>query len=235
MSPAFIRVAGTAAVLSFALAACGSDDAPFAPPVADATVYVIHGINGLDIEQEEALPVDVRVGTRCLMTNVVFGTVSQALDVAPGTYNVEIRLADAGTACAGTLAASLSGVQLGSNDNVSLVAHLDDLGNATVTRFDNDLSTAQGSRIVARHLAAYDAVDVLVDGEPTFEDLASGGEQVAVVEAGIYDLAIVPVGEDEPIFETQVPLQNGMVYIAYAVGSPDAGTFDVLLQQLPMR
>jgi hypothetical protein len=235
MSPAFIRFAGTAAVLTFALAACNDDD-PVAPPqVADATVYVIHGINGLDLEQEEALPVDVRVGTECVLTNVVFGTISSALDVEPGTYNVEVRLTDAGTACAGTVAASLTGVQLGSDDNVSLVAHLDDLGNPTLTRFENDLSTVQGTRVVARHLAAYGAVDVLVDGDPTFEDLASGDEQAAVVEAGIYDVAIVPVGEEEPIFETQVPLQNGQVYIAYAVGSPDEGTFDVLLQQLPMQ
>ncbi len=237
MSAAVLKLIGTATVLAFALTACNGDDDPIAPIVPeDATVYFVHGIPGTEIgEEADELPVDVRFGTSCVATNVTFGTISQAIAVAPGTYNVDV-LAAGETACGGEVLLTLADMQLAEAANVSLVAHLSGDGTQTaLTRFNNDLSTAEGSRVIARHTAAFGPVDVLVDGEAAFTDLSSGEQEATVLTAGTYDVAVTPAGEEEPLFEAAVPVVAGQVVIAYAIGNPDSDNFMVLTQQLTMN
>lgn len=236
MSAAVLRFIGAATVLTFALAACGDDDDPIAPIIPDdATVYFVHGIPGTELDEEsDELPVDVRFGTACVASNIAFGTISQAIAVEPGTYNIEVRAANE-TACSGEILVSLASVQFAEAANVSIVAHVSGDGTATaLTRFDNDLSQAEGSRVVARHTAVFGPVDVLLDGEAAFTELASGEEEATVLTAGTYDVAVTPAGEEEALFETEVPIVAGLVIIAYAVGNPDSDNFTVLTQQLTM-
>jgi hypothetical protein len=233
---AFLRTLGAATVLSVALTACNDDD-PVSPPVVDpAAVYVVHGISGLDMGVDATLPVDIRLDNECVATNVTFGTISQELEVTPATYTVEVRLANQQDPCSGAVAAAAQNVVLEEGQNVTLFAHLNTAGEPTLTRFSNDLTAQQDvARAVARHGAAFGPVDVLIDQNIVFSNLASGQEQSTVLAPGTYQLTVTAAGATEPEFQVIAPFQAGLVYIAYAVGTPENDTFDVLLQQIPMQ
>ena len=75
------------------LAAC--DDDEMTGPDPQASVYVVHGINGTDIGAGEALPVDVSVsGAGCVLEGVEFRDVEGPLTLDPGTYDVEFTNGD---------------------------------------------------------------------------------------------------------------------------------------------
>ncbi|MCX5673336.1 MAG: DUF4397 domain-containing protein [Planctomycetota bacterium] len=201
-----------------------------------ATVYVVHGINGKDLALPEALPVDVQVGDTCALTDFQFRNIAGPISLPPGTYDVKVRLA-ATPACSGAEAISAPGLKLDGGANVSIVAHLADAATATPTAsvFANDVTIAFGrSRAIARHAANFGGVDVLVDGKVAFADLTNGEQGVATLRPGQHTLAIAPAGSSTPVYEKDLRFKPYVVYAAYAVGTPANGTFEVLLQTLPM-
>lgn len=243
-------------VTALLLAACGAEVAP--DPAADvaateaamaalrqsgqsadrskATAYVVHGINGKDLGLPEALPVDVQVGDACALTGFQFRSIAGPLSLPAGTYDVKVRLA-ATPACSGAVAISAPGLVLDAGANVSIVAHLDDAATAapTASVFANDVTIAFGrSRAIARHAAAFGGVDVLVDGKVAFADLTNGEQGTATLRPGNHTLAIAPAGTTGAVFEKELRFKPFTVYAAYAVGTPANGTFEVLLQTLPM-
>jgi hypothetical protein len=201
-----------------------------------ATVYVVHGINGKDLGQPEALPVDVQVGDACALTDFRFRDIAGPISLPPGTYDVKVRLA-ATPACSGAVAISAPGLKLDGGANVSIVAHLAEAATATPTAsvFANEVTIDFGrSRAIARHAANFGGVDVLVDGKVAFADLTNGEQGTATLRPGHHTLAIAPAGSSTPVYEKDLILKPFVVYAAYAVGTPANGTFEVLLQTLRM-
>jgi hypothetical protein len=201
-----------------------------------AIAYVVHGINGKDLGLAEALPVDVQVGDACALTAFEFRGVAGPISLPPGTYDVKVRLASS-PACSGAVAISAPGLKLDAGDNVSIVAHLAEAATPTPTAtvFPNDVTIAFGrSRAIARHAANFGAVDVLVDGKVAFAGVTSGEQGIATLRPGKHSVAIAPAGSSTAVFEKDLRLRPFTVQIAYAVGTPANGTFEVLLQSLPM-
>jgi len=65
-------------------------------------------------------------------------------------------------------------------------------------------------------------VDVLVDGEPAFEDLGLGEmTDYATLSTGRHDVAIQPAGGGEPVLETRLRLRGDKAYTALATGTLD--------------
>ena len=62
---------GTALMLMIGLLASAPASAQ-----ADATVFVVHGINGEDLGLPKAAGVDVSVGGGCALTNFTYGTIT---------------------------------------------------------------------------------------------------------------------------------------------------------------
>jgi hypothetical protein len=198
-----------------------------------ALVYVVHGINGEDLGLAAALPVDVSVDGGCVLRGFEFRGIAGPLFLRAGVYDVRVRLADAASPCSGALAVDAPGVPVGAGESVSLVAHLAADGTPTASKFVNDVARRPGrSRVVARHVAAFGAVDIVVDGAVALARVENGGEGAADLRPGRHSLGIAAAGTGVFAFRRDLVLLPLNVYIAYAVGTPANGTFEVLLQRL---
>jgi len=227
---ALLLVAGGAVTLS----ACDDEEEMMGPDAQpEATVYVVHGINGSDIGASESLPVDVEVsGQGCVLEGVEFREIRGPLTLPAGTYDITVRLA-AQDPCTGDAAIEAPGVELADGDNVSVTAHLAEGGSPTASLFANDVSEADGrTKVSPRHAADFGEVDVVVDGSPAFENVPNGASATATLDPGTYNVQIQTPDNQTTAFEADLTLDAGTLYAAYAVGSVGNGTFEVLLQPI---
>lgn len=200
---------------------------------SEARVYVVHGLNGIDIGASEALPVDISVNGACALTGFTFREIAGPLQLPAGAYDIQVRLADEGAPCTGALAINAAAVPLTGGSNVAIVAHLSSGGTPTASLFANDVSLAPGrSRLIARHAAAFGAVDVLVNGNAIFTNVTNGSQGATLARPGRQTIAITPAGSSVRAWEAAPVLRPFTTYAAYAVGTPANGTFEVLLQVL---
>jgi len=203
-----------------------------------ASVYVVHGIDGKDLGAPSALPVDVAVNGACAIKGLTFKQIVGPLALPSGSYDIAVHLVESGkAACGGTTAISASGVAIAAGSNISIVAHLADATPAkpTASVFVNDVRPAGfRARLVARHTANFGPVDVYLDGSPAFVDVMNGQQGAAKVWPGKHTVAITPTGSSTKAFEATLHLHPFKVYVGYAVGTPANGTFDVLLQTIPV-
>lgn len=232
------------ALAALALAACAESQGPtemvdgpaasVAPAPGNASVFVVHGINGTDVGLSEALPVDVSVGGACALPNFTFRTIEGAIELPAGSYDIAVSLADG--ACTGPVVIDAPGVALGDGDVVSIVAHLTADGIPTASVFPTDISAVPGrARVIARHTADFGEVDVVVDGGVAFAGVPNGVQGAADLRPGRHTVAITPAGGGAAAFSTPLVLRPFTAYVAYAVGTPENGTFEVLLQSIGLR
>ncbi len=201
----------------------------FFAPAAQAsehtgTVTVVHGVPGLTV--------DVYVNDDLTLEGFEPETVTDPLELPPDTYDIEIREAGADPSSEPAISGS---ADLAAGDNVSLVAHLDADGNPTLGAFANDTSTldAGQARVTVRHTAAAPAVDILVDGDPTFTGVENGQEATADLPAGTISAAVAPAGTtDAVIGPVDVDLREGVNTIVYAIGSLDEDTLAAVVQTI---
>ncbi len=198
-----------------------------------AELTLVHGIDGSDIGQDTALPVDIFIAGTCF-PGVTSGTIAGGVEVPAGRYPLVIRLADENRPCAGPLAASgLVFVNFATNGAV--VAHLDDSQQITFSQFATDVvSTGPATgRVVVRHTADAPAVDVLAGQAVLLADLRNGNQDKAEVPAGVYAVSVAPAGSADPVFgPVPLPVGGAATTVVYAVGSLRAGSFTVLVQTL---
>jgi Domain of unknown function (DUF4397) len=217
MRPTIFAAAALAAVAAFTAAPAGAQE-------GNASVVVVHGIPDT--------PVDVYVNDDLTLDDFAFGTVTDALSLPAGDYALAIRASDAAATDAPILEADAS---LTAGANVSIVAHLSEGGDPTITPFANDTApTAAGNgRLIVRHTAAAPAVDVLAGGSAVFSGLANPDEAKADLPAGTVSAAVALAGTTDPVIgPADVPVVEGQATIVYAVGSAEAGNLDVLVQTI---
>jgi hypothetical protein len=189
------------------------------------TVTVIHGVPDLTV--------DVYINDELTLESFEFGSITDPLELEPGTYTIDIRAAgdepDAEPAISGT-------AEVTAGLNASIVAHLLEDGTPSLAVFANDVSRIEAgeTRLTVRHAAAAPAVDVWVDGEVTVESLVNGAEATLEVPAATYNVAVSAAGDDEPVLgPVDLDLDEGTAYLVYAVGSLEDGTLDLLVQSIP--
>ncbi len=191
----------------------------------DGIVTVVHGVPDLEV--------DVWVNGDATLPGFTFGTVSDALTLPAGDYEIEIY--PAGTDPDGADPALADTVTLPAGANASIVAHLDAGGAPTLSVFINDISTiaAGNGRVTARHVAAAPTVDILANDGVLFGGVSNPAEGVADVPAATYEVKIVPAGATEPIvFQTDLAVPEGTNVIVYAIGSLDGDSFTVAAQAI---
>jgi hypothetical protein len=109
----------------------------------------------------------------------------------------------------------------------SLVAHLDASGEPTLTAFADDLGAvpAGQSRVVVRHAAAANPVNVLLNDQSTFSRLTPDAEAAGLLAAGAYQVAVTPARGGEPLAAPQqVDYPDGTANFMYLIGSQADGT-----------
>lgn len=187
-----------------------------------AALTVVHGVPNLTV--------DVYANGNKVLSNFTFGTVTDPLQLAPGTYKLEIRPAGADPTSAPVLQAEAT---LSAGQNASAVAHLSADGQPRLSLFLNDtapIASGKG-RVIVRHTAQAPAVDVRANGTVLFANLANPNEAKADVDAKTYSVDLTPAGQSTVVFgPVDLPVAAGAATIVYAIGSLEGNTFRLVTQ-----
>ncbi|QSB13661.1 DUF4397 domain-containing protein [Natronosporangium hydrolyticum] len=193
----------------------------------ESQVYVVHGIPEQDV--------DVYVDQELTVESFAPGDITGPLELAGGTYT--IALTEPGGSVDDPLISS--DVDVPSGENVSLAAHLSEDGEPTLTAFVNDLDElpSDQARLTVRHVAAAPAVNVLLNGEEAFTDLTNPNEDTQDVPAETASVEVVlangsdPEDTQDPVLgPTDLTLTEGTLNVAYAIGSADDDTLELVVQ-----
>lgn len=216
-------LAGAAAVLGLAVAT----------PTAHAEdVYAFHGINGEDLGFDESLPVDIAVDGTCVppLEGVTFRQSAGPLDLPPGTYAVDVYLAD-DTPCGGPFVVSATvGIAFGSTTIIA--AHLDQSGAPALSGFTTNAGPLDrhDARLTVYHGAQAGPVDVRVHDHKWIavaEDLRNGeGSFPVEARSGTYRVRVSPAGSWSELLQFHADLDGAVA--AFAVGTPANDTFEVI-------
>lgn len=193
-----------------------------------SNVSVIHGIPGVTV--------DVYVNGQLTLPAFTPTTVAGPLSLDAADYQVQVfaAMTNPPQAAADRVdAAVIAGsATVPSDQNVSLIANLDNTGAPTLTAFvNNNAPTSAGmARVTVRHTANAPTVDIQVNGADAITGLEYGKEASAELPPGTYDFA-AQVSPDGPIAidVPDVTLTAGTHLVVYAIGdasaeSPEAGT-----------
>lgn len=191
-----------------------------------ADLYVFHGIPDL--------PVDVYVDGALTLDDFQPGTFAGPLDLPAGDYEVALTAADAADASAPVLGPITLTLEAGKS--YTAAAFLDADGNPTAKLFTNDVATTNAGegRLTVRHTAAAPAVDILANGAVAFSNVVNGAEGTANLPVGTISASVVPTGATEPVVlgPADVPIQDGVLTIAYAWGSLEGDTLALASQNI---
>lgn len=204
---------------------------------ATASAFVVHGIPGVDLGLDAALPVDVAVNGECALPGFTFGEIVGPLDLPAGSYDVTIGLANEATPCSEAPVIEANGLELEAGESYSIVAHLTEDGLPTASAFANDRwANRYFANVNVFHTAAAPRVDVKAErsnwrhwyrflrdvgnGEAGSISLFKGGWDASIRAAGTHTTVFGPVPLD---------LDPSTVYLVYAVGSLTNDTFTLLV------
>src|SRR5215213_10409217 len=168
------------------LAVAGSAQA-----ASTAEVSILHGVPGATV--------DVYANGKALLKNFKPGTLTDPQSLPAGTY--DLKVVKAGDGADGDAVIEADNVKVPGGANITVVAHLNEDGDPTLTPFVNDVSKipAGKARITVRHTAAAPAVDVRAGGEPVFANLSNPKEKSAEVDAGTVKADVVLEGTDDVV------------------------------------
>lgn len=204
---------GLAALLSGALIATPSHAAD------DAEIYLVQGLPDRTL--------DVRIDGRSVAEGVGPAKVAGPFDVSAGTH--EVTVSDGDEVVVEKM------VEVGGDDSRDVVVHLPAPGESdpVMTVYDNDLSAvpADKANLTVAHTATVPPADITVNGKVLFRDIANGEALNLIVPVATYTVAIVPTGDDEPVYLGPVKLtvNGGALNRVYAVGDPEKRTMNVVV------
>lgn len=225
--PSFGLVVGATTGAAILVAAATASASP---------AYVVHGIPGIDLGADPALPVDIKLNGDCALEGVEFGDVAGPIDLPAGVKRIGVSLADASDPCGGPLAVTAR-VDISIAETAILIAHLDQNGAPTLSRFTADASPTDphDGRLAVAHTAKAPAVDLSISrvgrDHPvaTIEGLKPGQASFgAELPARMYDIAVSAAGEEDPLAVIPFTVENEISYVIFAVGSLDNATFTVI-------
>jgi len=191
-----------------------------------AYLYVVHGIPGRDIASNlnPGLPVDISIGGKCPTHGLTFGSTTGPYTLAPGTYDVQISLANTLAPCTNTPLID-SSVTLGPGANVSAVAAISSGQPAVLTFTDNFSPVASGdAHFVFAQSADAPALQATltqldVKSPKTYTVTANPDtEQGIFIPAGTYLVQIVASGTTTILTSQNISLPDQSATFSYAAG-----------------
>jgi hypothetical protein len=208
-----------------------------APAAAqDATVYIGHGINGTDLALTEELPVDVTVNGSVLLAGFEFRSFTEGLALPAGPYSIQIGVAD--PVNPGSQPALIDvNVDLFAGENVTILAHLDEFGGLTASKFINETDPVDGlnGRLSAAHAAAAPAVDVRLKELQSrragqLSGVTNGLQGAGVFRPLVFGLDLVAAGTTTQVLgPVYLPVLPGSRTAIYVVGSLANDTLEPLV------
>jgi hypothetical protein len=186
----------------------------------NSIVTIVHGL--------PRFTADIYVNGDLLLSGFRPEEATDPMKLPAGDYQVEIRDAGSPEDSPPALAADLT---VPGGKNLSVIAHLDQNGDPTVSVFDNNLSriSAGESRLLLRHQAQAPRVDLVVDGKAVIRGVASGEEGEDSIPAARHQLNIMADGQSL-VSPTSLELEDGTAYYVYLIGSSQEATLDLMIQ-----
>jgi len=206
------RFLGLAVAASVAISLFGVGTAS----AADATLNVVHGIPGVDV--------NVCVNGGEAIPDFSFGEVVTGVALPAASYDVKVVAAT--DDCMGSAILEATGVELMDGRNHTAVAYLMEDGTPTLGLYKNaSRPVARGAAwLFVRHNAAAPAVDVWANGKSLVADLENGETAKAIVPRGIYAAWVSLPGDYQPVIGPAVlRLKKGFTYEIYAIGDATSG------------
>jgi hypothetical protein len=197
---------------------------------ADNTVYVVHGIPGA--------VVDVYVNGGLALEDYTFNTVVGPLALPPGTYTVEVFLADSDPT-ASEAVVRLDNAELSGGLNLSLVAALTPGGTPAILPFVNDIAPVMPNfgRLGLRHAA--DAASFAVNARGLGRVSFANGSAIdvdAVARTYTLPFTIFGAGNGVPELGPEfLTVKTGTYTIGYVVGSAPQGNLALVTQEIPLE
>ena len=201
---------GVAATLAVSMLGVGTASA------ADASLNVVHGIPGVDVE--------VCMNGAVAIPGFNPGEVVTGVPLPAGTYDVKIVAA--GNTCDDEAILEADGVELARDKNYTAIAYLTADGSPTLGLFKNNVKALKSdtARLTVRHTAAAPAVDVWANGAVLLEDVPNGASATMKVPTGVYAAWVSLPGDYAPVIGPAVlDLQEGTAYQVYAWGNGTSG------------
>jgi hypothetical protein len=207
--------------------------APVKAASSMSTLYVVHGINGVDLGLGSSLPVDVYVeGVGCALKGFTFRQVAGPLSLPAGSYNISIKLANAAAPCSGATAIGPAAFNLMGGKTNTIVAHLTAAGAPSATLFENKTSRTQlgNTRISLAHAAFAPAVDAkiarLFGASTTVPNVVNGQQASLDARPGIYGISLNLAGTNTRVFgPTYIWGFPQVATFGYVVGSAANGLY----------
>jgi hypothetical protein len=210
---------GGAALLAASLWGIGGP----AQAADNAEVSILHGVPGATV--------DVYANGKALLKNFKPGTLTDPQSLPAGTY--DLKVVKAGDGADGDAVIEADNVKVPGGANITVVAHLNEDGDPSLTPFVNDVSKipAGKARITVRHTAAAPAVDVRAGSDPVFTNLSNPNEKSAEVDAGTVKADVVLKGTDDVVIgPASLNLAEGTSTIVYAWGSAEDDNLKLAVQ-----
>jgi hypothetical protein len=160
--------------------------------------------------------------------------VYKPMSLSAGTHKVTFS----GTHPTWTMKTSVD-VSAGSSMDVVVHRPASASGKPVVNVYHNQLSSAGADkgRVVVAHTAVVAPADIIVDGQVVFSNIANGEFASADVPAGTHVVKVVPTGQKSPVIlgPLQMVVEPNVLTRVFAIGEPQNGSMDAIVQQLPLR
>lgn len=213
----------------------------------NASVIVVHGINGAALGADSALPVDVSVNGACALPGFQYKQIVGPLALPAGTINVAVHPANPSNPCGLPAIIGPAAIPLNGGENVAIIAHLTAAKAPTASKFTLDLSPTVNNkaRVSVFHTAAAPAVDAYLTVPGGFGNVGQtafllrqfvNNEQATVsAPAGAWDLAVAVSGSSAAVIgPATVRLMENRAYLLFAVGDPTTNTLDVIVKDFTL-
>ena len=190
---------------------------------ATGTVTVVHAVEGLTAD------VYLDGSDTPALSGFEYQKVTDPLAVPVGVHTAAVFEAGADPGTAQPLVTGSFEVEPGAN--ISVVARRDAEGRPGLAVFDNTVPALDPgqAQLWVRHVAVAPPVDVLVDGQPTFDGVSNGSVNAAVVPAGAREVSVRAATDGAVLVEPRT-LDVAGAEALYLVGSQDDDTLSLLAQ-----
>lgn len=189
----------------------------------ESLVTIVHGL--------PRFTADIYVDGELLLSGFRPREATDPLPLTAGTYHVEIRDVGAEPDSPPALEADLT---VPGGKDLSVIAHLDENGEPTVSVFQNDVTQVPPGqvRLSLRHQAEAPDAQLVVDRDPALTVVASGEEDQRVIPAGRHQIQVVDEGGEPLVSRTSLELEEGAAHFVYLIGSMSEDTLDLMVQRM---
>jgi hypothetical protein len=208
-------------LLAAACPAAGATTVSASEAASSSQIYLVQGVPGAAVD----VSIDGSVVARDLAAKEIAGP----FDLSGGSHTVSFESAS------WTADTSVSA----GRPSIDVVVHrpASPGGDPVVTVFGNAVGPiAPGTgRVTVAHTAVVPPADVRASGEVLFANIANGEFVTAEVPADTYSIDLVPTGGGSPLLgPVDLPVEGGALTRVFAIGMPENGSMDAIVQVLPL-